>query len=215
MEKTPAERAEILSILKTTYPDARCGLDFRSPFTLLVSTVLSAQCTDERVNRTGRALFAEADTPDAFVRMPLDRLEELIRSCGFYHSKARAIKSLSEDIVNRFGGKVPETVEDLVTLRGVGNKTACVVYSEAFGGDAVPVDTHVFRVSRRLGLSDGKTPDAVMEDLMREFPRSGWNSLHRTLITHGRRICSSRAPACGSCPLGGLCRFKSEKKCTE
>lgn len=211
MKKTPAECGEILSILEKSYPDARCGLEFISPFTLLVSTVLSAQCTDKRVNKTGEVLFREASTPEEFAAMPLERLEELIRPCGFYRNKAKAIRSLSEDILARFGGRVPDTVEDLMTLRGVGRKTASVVYSEAFGGEAVPVDTHVFRTSRRLGLSEGRTPDEVMEDLMREFPPSRWNSLHHTLISHGRTICRSRNPGCGICPLNEHCGFYKER----
>ena len=162
---------EILKELERLYPDARPALHFRSPYELLVAVVLSAQCTDERVNRVTAELFREYNTPETMLTLPQEELEKKIFSCGFYHNKAKHILSASRDILERFGGEVPATLEELQTLAGVGRKTANVVYSVAFGGDAIAVDTHVFRVSNRLGLASGKTPEAVEEGLMRTIPK--------------------------------------------
>ena len=160
----------ILDILEKDYPEARCELEFSTPFELLVAVVLSAQCTDRRVNIVTREMFKKVNTPQGFAEMSTEQIEEFVRPCGFYRNKAKSIKELSEDIVNNYGGEVPRCLDELVKLKGVGNKTAAVVYSVAFHGEALPVDTHVFRVSHRLSLSDGKTADAVMEDLKRQFP---------------------------------------------
>lgn len=210
-KKTPAECADILDLLEKSYPEAHCELDYTTPFTLLVAVVLSAQCTDKRVNKTTEVLFKTAATPEAFVKMPVETLETYIKPCGFFHNKAKAIKSLSEEIVDKFDGKVPDTVEDLMTLSGVGRKTANVVFSVAFRGEAVAVDTHVFRVARRLGLSDGNTPDKVMTDLMSEFPSDKWYTLHHTMIFHGRYTCKSQRPLCDNCSLRQHCLYYEEK----
>ena len=196
---------EILKELERLYPDARPALHFRSPYELLVAVVLSAQCTDERVNRVTAELFREYNTPETMLTLPQEELEKKIFSCGFYHNKAKHILSASRDILERFGGEVPATLEELQTLAGVGRKTANVVYSVAFGGDAIAVDTHVFRVSNRLGLASGKTPEAVEEGLMRTIPKERWSDAHHWLIWHGRRVCHSRRPDCERCTLAPLC----------
>ncbi len=196
---------EILKELERLYPDARPALHFRSPYELLVAVVLSAQCTDERVNRVTAELFREYNTPETMLTLPQEELEKKIFSCGFYHNKAKHILSASRDILERFGGEVPATLEELQTLAGVGRKTANVVYSVAFWGDAIAVDTHVFRVSNRLGLASGKTPEAVEEGLMRTIPKERWSEAHHWLIWHGRRVCHSRRPDCERCTLAPLC----------
>ena len=196
---------EILKELERLYPDARPALHFRSPYELLVAVVLSAQCTDERVNRVTAEPFREYNTPETMLTLPQEELEKKIFSCGFYHNKAKHILSASRDILERFGGEVPATLEELQTLAGVGRKTANVVYSVAFGGDAIAVDTHVFRVSNRLGLASGKTPEAVEEGLMRTIPKERWSEAHHWLIWHGRRVCHSRRPDCERCTLAPLC----------
>ena len=196
---------EILKELERLYPDARPALHFRSPYELLVAVVLSAQCTDERVNRVTAELFREYNTPETMLTLPQEELEKKIFSCGFYHNKAKHILSASRDILERFGGEVPATLEELQTLAGVGRKTANVVYSVAFGGDAIAVDTHVSRVSNRLGLASGKTPEAVEEGLMRTIPKERWSEAHHWLIWHGRRVCHSRRPDCERCTLAPLC----------
>lgn len=202
--------AEILKCLEDSYPEAHCELHFDTPFELLVAVVLSAQCTDARVNAVTDQIYKTYRTPKDFADMPVEQLEKLIFSCGFYHNKAKSIKALSRDILDKYDGKVPDTIEELVKLSGVGNKTASVVYSVAFGGEAVPVDTHVFRVSHRLGLSHGKTPDKVMEDLKREFPSDKWYTLHHTMIFHGRYTCHSRNPECNKCRLKIYCLYDKQ-----
>lgn len=202
----------ILNILEKDYPEARCELEFSTPFELLVAVVLSAQCTDKRVNIVTREMFGKVNTPQGFAGMSTEQIEEFVRPCGFYRNKAKAIKELSEDIVKNYGGKVPDSLDELVKLKGVGNKTAAVVYSVAFRGEALPVDTHVFRVSHRLSLSDGKTADAVMEDLKRQFPSDKWYTLHHTMIFHGRYTCKSRKPLCGNCNLNDYCTYYKDLK---
>lgn len=151
----------LLDKLDTCYPDAHCELDYGSDWQLLVAVILSAQCTDKRVNQVTPKLFERASSPQDFVDIPLEELEKLIYSCGFYHNKAKNIKLAARDVVEKFGGAVPGTIDELVTLAGVGRKTANVVFAVGFKGQAMPVDTHVFRLAHRLGLSDGKTPEAV------------------------------------------------------
>ena len=161
---------KILKELSRLYPDAQPALHFASPYELLVAVILSAQCTDERVNLVTKELFSYANTPQKMVRLTQEELEKAIFSCGFYHNKAKHILSMSRDILDKFGGEVPNTRDELMLLAGVGRKTANVVYAVAFGGNAIAVDTHVFRVSNRLGLAEGKTPNEVEEGLMRAIP---------------------------------------------
>jgi endonuclease-3 len=192
-------------ILAGEYPDARCELDYRNPFELLVATVLSAQCMDVQVNLVTPALFAAFPDAQALAAAPRERLEALIRSTGFFHAKAQSLLELSRALVERFGGDVPRRLDDLVTLRGVGRKTANVVLGNAFGVPGIPVDTHVGRLARRLGLTVNDDPDAVERDLGALMPRSEWTALSHRLIFHGRRRCTARKPACGDCPIRSLC----------
>ena len=197
---------EILRELARLYPDAKPALHFRSPYELLVAVVLSAQCTDERVNKVTEVLFEKYDTPERMLTLSQEELERYIFSCGFYHNKAKHVLSASRDIITRYGGEVPDSLEELRTLAGVGRKTANVVYAVAFGGDAIAVDTHVFRVSNRLGLAEGNTPEKVEEGLMKAIPKSEWSKAHHYLIWHGRKVCHSQRPACKECTLKCLCK---------
>lgn len=198
---------EILKELALLYPDAQPALKFKTPYELLVAVILSAQCTDERVNKVTGVLFAEYDTPEKMLSLSQEALERYIYSCGFYHNKAKHILSASADIVQKFGGEVPSTLEELQTLAGVGRKTANVVFAVAFGGDAIAVDTHVFRVSNRLGLASGKTPEQVEKGLMQVIPQEMWSKAHHYLIWHGRKVCHSQRPDCEHCTLNRLCSF--------
>lgn len=195
----------LLDKLSSAYPDACCELHYSSDFELLVSVILSAQCTDKRVNTVTEKLFKVANTPQAFCDMSQAELQEYIRSCGFFVNKAQNIKRCAEQIVRDFGGVVPSEFDQLITLAGVGRKTANVMLSVAFGKQAIAVDTHVFRVARRLGLSAGNTPDQVESDLCAAFPVDRYRDVHFLFIRHGRDICHSRKPDCESCPISELC----------
>lgn len=197
----------ILNGLEGLYPDAQPALKFRSPYELLVAVILSAQCTDERVNKVTEELFKNYDTPEKMIELTQPELEKYIFSCGFYRNKAAHILSASHDILEKYGGKVPDNLEELRTLAGVGRKTANVVYAVAFGGDAIAVDTHVFRVSNRLGIAEGKTPDKVEEGLCAVIPKDIWSKAHHYLIYHGRRVCHSQKPDCINCTLKEYCKF--------
>ena len=202
---TTKDKQEALLRLKELYPDARPALHYTTSYELLVAVILSAQCTDERVNIVTEKLFKEHNTPETMLMLSQAELERYIFSCGFYRMKAAHILSASQDIIERFDGEVPNTIETLMSLAGVGKKTANVVYSVAFGGDAIAVDTHVFRVSNRLGLAKGKTPEEVEKGLCRSIPKTDWSKAHHWLIYHGRRVCHSQRPACETCTLADLC----------
>ncbi|MBQ8884887.1 MAG: endonuclease III [Clostridia bacterium] len=204
-------KKEALAELERLYPDAKPALRYSSPYELLVAVVLSAQCTDERVNKVTEKLFERHNTPQTMLELSQAELETYIYSCGFYRAKAAHILSATEDIVERFGGEVPSTIEELMSLAGVGKKTANVVYSVAFGGDAIAVDTHVFRVSNRLGLAKGKTPLEVEAGLNKAIPKADWSKAHHWLIYHGRRVCHSQKPECGVCTLSGFCDHYKRK----
>lgn len=195
----------LLDKLDACYPDAHCELDYGSNWQLLVAVILSAQCTDKRVNQVTPKLFERASTPRDFVDIPLEELEKLIYSCGFYHNKAKNIKLAARDVVEKFGGTVPGTIDQLTTLAGVGRKTANVVFAVGFKGQAMPVDTHVFRLAHRLGLSDGKTPEAVEKDLRAVIPEKYYTRAHHLLIFHGRYTCKSRRPECDKCAVKEYC----------
>ena len=205
---------EIQSAIKSIYREPRAELEFSNNFELLVAVVLSAQCTDKRVNSVTKVLFEVAGTPEKMASLSLDRIEEIIKPCGFFHMKAKSLKSLSEDIVSNHGGCVPEKKEDLKKLRGVGEKTANVVIANAFSTPAIAVDTHVFRVSNRLGIAKGKTPLEVQRKLEKHFPSEFWIDLHHSLVLHGRYVCKARKPDCEKCGLNGYCEFfrKSQHK---
>ena len=209
--KDQTEVKAILAELEELYPDAKPALQYRTPYELLVAVVLSAQCTDERVNKVTAELFKEYNTPQKMLTLAQEELEKKIYSCGFYRMKAEHILSASRDIVEKFGGEVPAAQEELRTLAGVGRKTANVVYAVAFGGDAIAVDTHVFRVSNRLGLAHAPTPEKTEQQLMDILPRDTCSRAHHWLIYHGRRVCHSQRPACAVCTLQRHCDFFKKK----
>ncbi len=203
---------EIFELLLSAYPDADTELEFTNTFELLVAVILSAQCTDKRVNTVTPALFKRFPTPEAMSNAELQEVESLIHSCGFYHNKALNIIGAARKIVSDYNGQVPSNWDELLTLPGVGRKTANVVYAVGFGGDAIAVDTHVFRVSRRLGLSKGNTPEKVEKDLQKVFHKKDWRVAHHLLIFHGRRCCHARKPDCKNCRLKSVCRSYSENE---
>lgn len=203
---------KIIDILKETYSDAKCSLDFNSPFELLIAVILSAQCTDERVNKTTPSIFSKYSTPEDFDKLPLDKLEELIHPCGFYKNKARNIKLTAHKILTDYNGKVPETMEELLTLPGVGRKTANVVMLEAFNNpQGIAVDTHAKRLSNRIGFSSENTPEKIEQDLLKLFPREYLKDINHILIYHGRAICDSRSPKCDICPINKYCNYFQNK----
>jgi endonuclease-3 len=201
------EKKQALALLKELYFDAKPALEYSTAYELLVAVILSAQCTDARVNIVTRELFKCYNTPSAMLTLSQEELEKYIFSCGFYRNKAAHILSASRDVVERFGGEVPSTIEELMSLAGVGKKTANVVYSVWFGGAAIAVDTHVFRVSNRLGLAKGNTPEKVEAGLNKAIPKEDWSKAHHWLIYHGRQICHSQKPDCDGCPLRSLCDY--------
>ncbi len=196
---------EIMAILEQTYPDARTELEFETPFQLLVATMMAAQSTDKQVNKVTRVLFHEYGTPERIAALSEEAFAKMISSVGLYRNKGRAIVQTSRILLQKHAGEVPGTREELEALPGVGRKTANVVLSNAFGIPAFAVDTHVFRVSRRLRLADGSTPMAVERQLMDSIPEEHWGLMHHHLILHGRRICLARNPKCVDCPLLMLC----------
>ena len=205
------EKKEALSLLGQLYYDAKPALEYSTAYELLVAVVLSAQCTDARVNIVTRELFKGYNTPEKMIALSQAELEKYIFSCGFYRNKAAHILSATQDILDRFGGEVPSTIEDLMSLAGVGKKTANVVYSVWFGGAAIAVDTHVFRVSNRLGLAKGKTPERVEAGLMKVVPKSDWSKAHHQLIYHGRQVCHSQKPNCSACAMAHICDYNKKK----
>ena len=205
MRVTKKIKAEQIAILGQVYKDTKPALKFRNPFELLVAVILSAQCTDVRVNITTERLFAKAPCPQDIVDMGLPALEQEIKDCGLFRNKAKNIMATCEILVREFDSKVPEDFDTLLKLPGVGRKTANVVASIAFGRAAIAVDTHVFRVANRLKLAVGETPLEVEEGLMKAIPKELWSQAHHWLIWHGRRVCKARRPLCGECPLGEVC----------
>lgn len=206
MTKTVTGAAKIIKALRKAYPEAFCSLDHRSPFELLMATILSAQCTDERVNRVTPALFKKYPGPAEMAKAPLADLEKLVHSTGFYKNKALSLKEASAAIARDFGGRVPKTMDELLTLRGVARKTANVVLGSAFGIAAgVVVDTHVKRVSFRLGLTKHTDPARIEQDLMRAVPQADWIWFAHSLVMHGRAVCDARKPLCAGCPAAALC----------
>jgi len=202
----------LFNALQKRFPDARCELKFHSPFELLIATILSAQCTDERVNIVTAYLFTEANTPEAILALGQLGLENKIRSLGLFHNKAKSIIAACRVLVEDFEGQVPVELDLLRQLPGVGRKTANVVVSNAFGIPAIAVDTHVFRVAHRLGIAHGKTPEKVEEELMKIFARESWSLVHHLLIFQGRRICLARKPHCEECPVARICQtYQSER----
>jgi endonuclease-3 len=201
----------ILKGLDEAYPEAVCALTHRSPWELLVATILSAQCTDVRVNMVTPELFKRFPTPTAMSKATLPELEELIRTTGFYHNKAKSLQGAAKAVVERFGGKVPETLAELITIPGAARKTANVVLGVSFGkAEGVVVDTHVFRIARRLELAKGETAQEVERELMRVLPQQRWISFSHQIIHHGRKVCEARKPKCDQCNLEQLCNSKDK-----
>ena len=203
---TPERAREIYDRLVEHYPDAHCALDFKTPYQLLVATILSAQCTDKRVNMVTPSLFKRYRTPAAMADADPAELEEMIKSTGFFRNKTKSLLGMSRALVERHRGRVPATLDELVTLPGVGRKPANVVLGNAFDrNEGVVVDTHVGRVSQRLGLTRETDPVRIEQDLMRLFPSERWTMLAHLLIEHGRRICVARRPKCEECFLSDIC----------
>lgn len=204
--ETSEHVAQIIARLRATYPDAHCELDYETPIQLLVATILSAQCTDVRVNMTTPALFERFPTVEALAGADPVEMEELVRPTGFYRQKARYIREAATRILTEFGGEVPSDLDDLLTLPGVARKTANVVRGEIFGlSDGITVDTHVKRLAARLGLTTATDPVKVERDLMAIIPRESWREISHLLIWHGRRLCTARKPDCAGCPLNDIC----------
>ena len=208
--ETAAARAaralEILAVLARTYPHAHCELDYTTPLELLIATILSAQCTDKRVNIVTKELFRVCKTAADFVALPQEQLEEIVRTTGFFRAKARNVKACCAALVERHGGEVPRTMDELTKLAGVGRKTANVVLGNAFGINVgVVVDTHVQRLSGRLGITRTATPEKIEQELMKLIPREQWALFSHWLIWHGRRRCDARKPDCAHCELAKLC----------
>ena len=203
--------AAILKSLDEAYPDALCALTHRSPWELLVATILSAQCTDVRVNMVTPELFRRFPTPAAMAKAPIPELENLIRTTGFFRNKAKSIQSAGKKITEEFGGNVPDTLEQLITIPGAARKTANVVLGVCFGkAEGVVVDTHVLRIARRLGLAKGDTPQKVEQELMKTLPRDRWITFSHQIIHHGRQVCDARKPKCARCNLEQICTSKDK-----
>lgn len=198
---------KVLEQLEILYPDAKAELDFETPFQLLVATVLSAQCTDVRVNLVTKTLFPQIPTPEALAQMPIRKLETIIKPCGLYKSKAKNLHETATALVETFGSQIPKDIPTLMTLPGVGKKTANVVVSNAFDTPAIAVDTHVFRVSNRIGLAEASTVEKTEEQLMNNLPKKKWSKVHHMIIFHGRRVCKARSPQCSECTIKPWCDY--------
>jgi len=209
---TKKETGEIIKLLLELYPDAKAELNFSNPFELLIATILSAQSTDVQVNKITDKLFEKYKTPEDFIKLTEDELAEKIKSCGFYRNKSKNILATCRILVDKYQGKVPDTLEELMKLPGVGRKTANVVISNAFGKPAIAVDTHVFRVSNRIGIADSDNVFDTEKDLMDNIDKNMWSKAHHLLIFHGRRICKARKPLCEKCPLTAYCLYYKEGK---
>jgi len=214
-ESRDAKRArarKIIGALKKAYPDAKIALNFGNPLELLVATILSAQCTDERVNQVTPALFKRYTTARDYARADAAELEEQIRSTGFYRAKTRSIIAMAKALVEKHGGEVPRSRADLVALPGVGLKTANVILGNAYGGQAIAVDTHVFRVTQRLGLARSDDPDEIHDQLSDVLPQKEWTLTTHLIQAHGRRCCFARKPLCPACPIRTLCPWPGKTK---
>ena len=206
---TKNDAIKVAELLKQAYPDATCSLDFTTPFEIVVAVMLSAQCTDERVNKVTPALFERCKSIEDFANIDTHELEQLIHSCGFYKNKAKNIKLCAKQVLENFGGVVPQTMDELLTLAGVGRKSANVVLLEAFGiANGVAVDTHAKRIANRLALSQESAPEKIEQDLIRVFPKEYLKELNHLLVWHGRRTCSARNPRCGDCVIKDFCKSR-------
>ena len=210
--KTTTESViDIIKTLKKTYPDAKCSLDFNSPFELGIAVMLSAQCTDERVNKTTPSIFQKYNTPQDFINMDIKTLENLIHPCGFYKNKAKNIKEYSKKVLEEFNGILPNDMDKLVTLAGIGRKSANVIMLEAFDNPVgIAVDTHAKRISNRLGLSLESDPNKIEQDLLKIIPKEYYKDVNHLLVWHGRNTCIARNPKCDKCPVAKFCKYYNE-----
>ncbi len=201
------EAKELVEILKKTYPDATCSLDFSTPFELVIAVMLSAQCTDERVNKTTPELFNRCKTIQDFADIDITELENIIHPCGFYKNKAKNIKLCAKQVLENFGGVVPHTMEELTSLAGVGRKSANVIMLEVFGiAQGIAVDTHAKRISNLVGLSNKKEPEKIEQDLLKIFPKDYLKDINHLFVWHGRNTCVARKPKCDACSINNLCK---------
>ena len=205
-----SDTKRILEILAQDFPNPKSELNFNSPFQLLVAVILSAQCTDKRVNLVTPELFQVAPDAATLAALPIEEIQRIIHPCGFYNSKSKYLKEMSQDLVDRFGGVVPSDLDQLQTLKGVGRKTANVVYAVAFGGQAIAVDTHVFRVSNRLGIVSATNVLETEKQLMQAIPRELWADSHHYILLHGRYVCKAQRPNCTACSVKSLCKHYKE-----
>ena len=205
---TKSETSKLINILKKTYPDAKCSLDFQTPFELVVAVMLSAQCTDERVNLTTPSLFKRCKTIEDFANINIKELEEIIHPCGFYRNKAMNIKKCAKQVLEDFGGEVPKDMDSLLTLAGVGRKSANVILLEVFGiANGIAVDTHCKRISNRIGLSKESDPSKIEQDLLKQIDKKYLKDVNHLFIWHGRYTCTARSPKCDECTIKDFCKF--------
>ncbi|MBO5413778.1 MAG: endonuclease III [Clostridia bacterium] len=203
---------EIIENLKNTYPDATCSLDFKTPFELGIAVMLSAQCTDERVNKITPLLFAKYKKPEDYINTSLEEIEEIIKPCGFYKNKAKNVLGYAKMIVEEYTGKMPETMAELVKLPGIGRQSANVIMLEAFNNpEGIAVDTHAKRIANRIGLSKEKEPLKIEQDLIKIIPKKYFKDVNHLLVWHGRNICNARKPQCEKCPIKKYCEFYMKK----
>ena len=206
MKKTDIQK--FIQILKATYPDVTCSLDFKTPFQMVVAVMLSAQCTDERVNKTTPQLFEKCKTIQDFADIDINELEKIIHPCGFYKNKAKNIKLCATQILENFNGDVPKTMDELLSLAGVGRKSANVILLEVFGiANGIAVDTHAKRISNRIGLSHEKDPEKIEQDLLKIFPPDSLKDINHLFVWHGRNTCDSRKPNCENCTVKNFCEY--------
>ena len=214
--KSKQDAKKIIEFLKVTYPDAKCSLDFSNPFEMMIAVMLSAQCTDERVNKITPILFKKYNTPQKMTEIELKELEKIVYPCGFYKNKAKNIIAASKMIVESYDGKVPNDINELMKLPGVGRKSANVIMLEAFGNPkGIAVDTHAKRISNRMGLSKESEPLKIEQDLLKVFDKSLWYDVNHLLVWHGRGYCDSRKPKCGDCSVNKYCDFYNKNKVTK
>lgn len=201
---------KVYELLKVDYPDAKCGLDYETPFQLLISTMLSAQATDKGVNQVMKDIYKDYPDLDSFLQLAQEEIEEKIKKIGLYKNKSKNIYKMCRELKERHNGQVPKNMNDLMALSGVGRKTASVVLVEAFKIPAFPVDTHVFRITRRVGLAKGSSADKVSDEMMTKLPKYKWHLMHHLLITHGRETCIAQNPRCDKCSLKDICNYYKE-----
>lgn len=207
---TKAEK--VYELLKIAYPDAKCGLDYNTPFQLLISTMLSAQATDKSVNKVTEELYMQYPDLDSFLTLSQEEIELKIKKIGLYKNKSKNIYNMLRVLKDKYNSEVPKNMDELIYLPGVGRKTASVVLTEAFNIPAFPVDTHIFRITRRIGLAKGNSADKVSDEMMKKLPKYKWHLMHHFLITHGRATCTAQSPKCAICNVNELCNYYKKRK---